>query len=125
MGTIAPTASPIGWWDGLWARKSGAAGCMGRAAQGGEPVARLSHPSLPLTIATQALPTGWQDGVRQRRIGAARMLARAALQQLEAVLEGPFRLHEGSTRGCAGACAIFRRCSQHASAHSQVCAKAC
>merc|ERR1711915_994170 len=97
--TIVPTASPIGLWDGLWARKSGAAGCMERAAQDRAPVALLPAPLLPPTIATQASPTGWPDGVRQRRIGAAGMLARAAHQQLEVVLESLVRLSERCTRG--------------------------
>merc|ERR1712045_555554 len=86
MGTIAPMASRTGRLVGVWARRSGAAGCMERAAQVREPDAPLWHPSLLRTTATQALPIGWQDGVRQRRIGAARMLARDARQQLEVAL---------------------------------------
>merc|ERR1719410_3277377 len=92
--------SPIGLWDGRWARRSGAAGCTERAAQGRVLVALLPPPSLLLpTIATQASPTGWLGGVHQRRIGAARMLARAAQQQLEVVLESPVSLSERCTRG--------------------------
>merc|ERR1711920_509066 len=98
--TIVLTVSPTGWWVGLWARKSGAAGCMERAAQDRAPVALLPPPPLLLpTTATQASPIGWPDGVRQRRIGAARMLARAALRQLEVVLESPVRLSERCVRG--------------------------
>merc|ERR1712024_406246 len=81
--------------DGLWARKSGAAGCMERAALASRlPDALLSAPPALPTTATQALPIGWRDGVRRRRIGAARTLARAARQQLVAVLERPARLGE-------------------------------
>merc|ERR1719251_286435 len=100
--TIALTASPIGWWDGLWARKNGAAGCMERAAPASSGVldALLSVlPALP-TIATQALPIGWRDGARQRRSGAAGMLARVAHQQLAAVLESPVRLVSGVVERC-------------------------
>jgi len=78
--TIVLTASPTGRRDGLWARRSGAAGCMERAAQGRDPVAHQSHQHQLLTIAMRALPIGWRDGVHQRRIGVARMPARAAHQ---------------------------------------------
>merc|ERR1711920_667593 len=103
-------ASRIGWSVGLWARKSGAAGCMERAAQDRELVALPPSPLLLPTIATQASPIGWPDGVRQRRIGAAGMLARVALQQREVVLESPMQAREQCSRG-AGLCAIFRRLS--------------
>jgi len=88
-------------------RRSGAAGCMERAAQGRAPVALQASLLLPLpTTAMLALPIGWRDGVRQRRIGAAGMLARVARQLLEVVLESAVRLDGWAVhaRG-AGACA--------------------
>merc|ERR1712045_583891 len=109
--TTAPMASPIGWSDGLLARKSGAAGCMERDAQGRGPVALLTESPDHPKIAMPASPIGWQDGVLRRRTGAARMLERAAHRQLEAVLKSwTGQTEEVRTRG-AGIYAIFRRLS--------------
>lgn len=79
--TTVRTASRIGRQAGLRERRSGAAGCMGRAAAAA--AARL----LLRTTALQASQTGLQGGLRPRRISAAALWARVAPPQPEAVRE--------------------------------------
>lgn len=74
--TTARTASRIGRQAGLWARRSGVAGCMGRVAQ--TAAAARQGPALLHTIAMQASQIGLQGGLGPRRIGAAQTRARVA-----------------------------------------------
>merc|ERR1712129_131108 len=79
--TIALMALPIGWPAGLWARKHGAAKCMGRVAL--EQLVVVQHPR-PM-IAMQDLPIGWLDGLWPRRRGVASMVGKVAhLRQADA-----------------------------------------
>lgn len=75
--TIARTATRIGRQAGLWARRSGVAGCMGRVAQAAA-AAASQGPLLLNTIAMQASRIGLQGGLRPRRLGAAPTRARVA-----------------------------------------------
>merc|ERR1712060_712321 len=78
---------PTGWEAGRSGRRSGAAGCMARAALILAVGARRRNPMTVRPVS----PIGWLAGARRRKCGAARIKERVASRIMEVALRAFFQ----------------------------------